>query len=225
MFTDRFESDDDTRAWVTVWTKALAGSTGEQIAFGLDRCAKELEWPPGSPAAFLKMMKPSTAGLGLPTINEAMMIIVAPTINGDSMQKRWRHPIVFHMARDHALDVYRLRRSNEKEAIILLTPVYDRFVALAASGEGFSYPSESALDDRSGKAVTPEEKAKSHESAMRSLNEIMANLKKPSAKPAEPKKVEPTAADIKAAADVAEAEAELSERVPIAMPGDNEVDS
>lgn len=45
-FTSSFPSEQAAAEWRDTWARALGDLSGEEIARGLDACAKELEWPP-----------------------------------------------------------------------------------------------------------------------------------------------------------------------------------
>lgn len=164
-FTDNFATEDDVAEWVSIWTRALAGVTGEQIKLGLDRCAREREWPPIEPAGFLKLLEPRTDELGIPSAEEAFAIAcksgrpAGRAINDSSTwAERWQHPIVLAAVRDKRIDLHNLAQLRQVEALCHWRPVYGEYVKRLAQGEEFAFPAERQLEDKTGKAVTPEER-------------------------------------------------------------------
>jgi hypothetical protein len=45
-FTSSFPDTETVDDWCNVWAEHMADLTGEQLRYGLDRVAKECEWPP-----------------------------------------------------------------------------------------------------------------------------------------------------------------------------------
>lgn len=144
-------------AAVAEWAEVLAGLSGEQIAKGLATWRED--WPPSAPE-FERACGMTAEELGAPGVQQSLAIVCGPS--GDkTMQARWLHPVVFHAARDPDLDLYALRRMPTAQAMKAWGSIYERYVSRLAGGEQFEFPQERALEDRSRKAVTPEERAAS----------------------------------------------------------------
>ena len=176
-FTDYFPTKQDVVAWMELWGAALADLTGEQLRAGLERCAMEREWPPTAPAEFIKLCRPSPNELGIPEAAQALEL-VCNTTTGRQIQERWGHPVVFHAARDARLNLYQLRLMTWGPAMHQWEPIYTEYVARYARGEVFEFPVEKAIEDRTRKAVTPEEKKKHRIRGLMALRNMRRGLQR-----------------------------------------------
>lgn len=181
-FTDNFPAENDVAEWVSIWTRALAGTTGEQIKIGLERCAREREWPPIAPAEFLPLCTPRAEDLGIPSADEAFVVACHASRPGsslsmsDDMGRRWKHAIVLHVVRDVRIDMFNLAQQRSSDAMKTWRPVYSEYVHRMANGEQFLFPGEQMLEDRTRKAVTPAERKESRKRGLEALRTIKRTL-------------------------------------------------
>ncbi len=135
-------------AWDAVWSRGLAGMTPNQIRHALGRCERELKWPPTSPAEFRALGELTEAELGAPGPAEALNIATRAfnrNIAGESLADRWRHPVIFHVVRDPAVDMFRITRLRSDDALKAWALHYRKYIQRLASGERFDFPEEPAL--------------------------------------------------------------------------------
>lgn len=163
------------------WAQALGTVQPERIAAALDKLVADGgAWPPSLPE-FIALCKPSPAELGVPEPNAALAIVCAANIRRLDVQQtladRWKHPVIFHAARDERLDIYNLRQQPTEKALKAWAPIYEQYLQRLADGEQFAWPEEPALEDNTRKAVTPLEKAEARyrtQKAFRCMKAILS---------------------------------------------------
>ena len=152
---------------VEEWRRRLSGVTGDAVSEALQMV--DPSWPP-TPMEFAQLCWDAMTDYPSP---EAAWAIVCDSRPGDErhLEARWRHPLVMHAARDERLDLYALRRLPAEKAIRAWTPVYLEYARRLKSGEVFEFPA-GAIEDKTEKPVTPEERTAARERAMEHLLKI-----------------------------------------------------
>jgi hypothetical protein len=171
------ERDDGT------WRDGLSGVSPQQIAHALGRCVTSKEpWPPSLPA-FRALCYVSPAEIGLPDALGAWMIASSSSnpsrrLIGErqTLADRWQHPVIYHTARDPRIDCFNLRQASGDVVMRTWGPVYQEYVDRAVRGESFDFPEERAIEDRTQKAVTPQERQAANQRAKDAIRRLRATL-------------------------------------------------
>lgn len=141
MFASRWTSQYGESDAEGVWSRALAGLTGEDVARGVARVAdSRAEWPPSAPE-FRAMCEPTPDLIGAPSVARAY---AEACRNAHPVATRvWSHQAVWHAALDVGLQA--LNRLSESVALPRFERAYMAAVRLVlAGGELTPFPAEDA---------------------------------------------------------------------------------
>lgn len=109
----KLDDDGNPRADSGIWSKALSGVTGQQIAHGMKTCTtrtgEQAAWPPSAPE-FRDMCLAGKSNLGIPDVSAAWREAVEAST--DPTTFKFSHPIVQEAAR--LTDWYSIRTGTPK---------------------------------------------------------------------------------------------------------------
>ena len=116
-----------------VWSKALGGITGAQIAKGMQECLEQkLEWPPSAPQ-FRAMCEAAPADYGLPTEDQAYKEACRNSHPNMAGVAKWSHDAVYHAATETGF--YNLNTLKMSESQKLFARNYAIAVRMVMAGE------------------------------------------------------------------------------------------
>lgn len=148
------------------WAKELSCVSDSLIGYGLDKCLeKHPSWPP-TIGEFKALCRINPSDLGLP--DEGLAWSEVCREGG-----KYSHGVVLAARNDSRCDVFNWRLLPVEKGLRLFTPIYQIYIDRVMNGEVFDLPI--MLEDKAGKAVTPEEQKKA---AKPFLFEIKSMLKK-----------------------------------------------
>lgn len=160
------------------WRIELSRVKPETIELALHRLKEaHPSWPPNV-FEFARLCAFQPADFSLPNAKDAWLIVCAAHRVG-THERRWRHPVIFAAARDPRLDLFNLRLLLVDQAVKHWAPVYSEYIQRFAAGEIFEWPEEKAIEDKSGKAVTKEEKAAARARGLEKLQALKSAMRTP----------------------------------------------
>jgi len=159
------------------WAQALGRVAPERIASALDKLVESASpWPPSLPE-FIALCRVSAEDLGAPSAAEAWRIACNARGKPGTLQQRYRHPLVLAAATHPDCDLFTWSQLPEREGLARFRPVYERLLAQMANGDEFVWPEpRKDIEDRTGSAVTPREKAEARYQAKQALRAMRARV-------------------------------------------------
>lgn len=116
-----------------LWSKALSGIGGEQIAKGMQACLEQkLEWPPSAPQ-FRAMCEAAPADYGLPTEDQAYKEACNNAHPNMAGIAKWTHDAIYHAACETGF--YNLNTLKDKDSRKLFARNYAIAVRMVMGGE------------------------------------------------------------------------------------------
>jgi len=129
-FRSKFDSEKTLANAKRAWLKHLPAVTPAMIERSLQRCHRELEWPPEL-KEFMDRTRESLEDMGVPDSRSAYAEACRAVSPVDA--QRWSHPVVYHTGCE--VGWHYLRSNTELRGYAAWRPVYERNVKALVKGE------------------------------------------------------------------------------------------
>lgn len=154
-WTGGMDSALHREAMASEWGRILAGLEPWQVEQGL--MAWRSAWPPD---VFEFLQACLRGEEDVPPVDAVVRMLTHDRPKGVTVRAWYVHPLALAMAREGRVDVFALRSLPAERVRRAVEPVYRDCLERLGRGEAFAWPAEvAALEDRSGRPVTPAERA------------------------------------------------------------------